>query len=204
MKVISEIIAPLTVALIIVANTGDAASQTTGRSEYSLWNKGDTAWRIGGNFALSHGGSFTRQFGSMSFGIERGMSGVVGPGVLRGRLTANVEILPVFVLSQESTTYAAGFNLLGRHYLEAGGAVRPFITLGIGMLVSNDEIPTGTANLNFTPQIGAGIAVSDAGGRTYTLEYRLHHLSNGGRVDPNPGINSSFVQFAVTFIRPTR
>lgn len=165
--------------------------------------KGGTAWTVAGNLGLSHGGRFTRKFGSLALGVERGVTDVVGPPWLRGRLAASIELLPAYVLSQESTTYAVGFNLLGRHYLETRGSIRPFITFGAGMLVSEEEIPTGTANLNFTPQLGAGIAVTDVGGHIFTVEYRIHHLSNGGRVDPNPGMNSSLLQFGVTFLRGT-
>ena len=167
-------------------------------------SKGETVWRAGGNVAFSHGGESRREFGSMTLAYERGMSDVVGPGFLRGRLTMNIELIPLLVLSQESTTYAAGVTFMGRHYLRAVGRVRPFITLGIGMLISRDEIPLDVANLNFTPQAGAGIALSDGVRRLYSIEYRFHHLSNGGRVDPNPGINSSLIQFAVTFSRTPR
>ena len=163
--------------------------------------KGNVAWEVAGNVGLSHGGSFTRKFGSLAIGLDRVLTDPVGPGFLRGRLAVHIELLPVCALSQESATYAVGFNLLGRNYLDVRGPLPPFITVGAGMLVSDDAIPTGTANLNFTPQVGLGFAFSDARGRIFTLEYRFHHLSNGGRVDPNPGINSSFVQFGVTFLR---
>jgi hypothetical protein len=39
----------------------------------------------------------------------------------------------------------------------------------------------------------------DKGRRVYSLEFRLHHISNGGRTEPNPGINSAVFQFAVVF-----
>jgi hypothetical protein len=41
--------------------------------------------------------------------------------------------------------------------------------------------------------------VSDESRRLYTLEIRLHHISNGGRVEPNPGINSVAFQFGILF-----
>ncbi|HXV63614.1 MAG TPA: hypothetical protein VEK15_23135, partial [Vicinamibacteria bacterium] len=59
------------------------------------------------------------------------------------------ELLPLSAFSQDFTTYAVGLNLLGRHYLEAGGRTRPFITLGAGVLASARENPEGAANLNF-------------------------------------------------------
>jgi len=73
--------------------------------------------------------------------------------------------------------------------------VRPFITMGAGMILSRDEIPAGAAKLNFTPQAGIGLRWRTSSGRIFTIEYRFQHLSNGSRVDPNPGINSSMIQF---------
>lgn len=178
-----------------------AAAVVSDFADKDVWFANGTAgWSISGNVGFSHGGPLTRKFGSLTLGIQRGMTGMVGPGWLRGKLTAALEFLPAYVLSQESTTYAVGFNLLARHYFGTRRSVRPFVTFGAGMLVSEDEIPTGTANLNFTPQVGAGIAIMDASDRLLTIEYRLHHLSNGGRVDVNPGINSSVLQFGITFL----
>jgi hypothetical protein len=73
------------------------------------------------------------------------------------------------------------------------------VTLGAGMLVSAEEIPDRVANVNFTPQAGFGVAFSDESRRVYTIEVRLHHISNGGRVEPNPGINSALFQFGILF-----
>jgi Lipid A 3-O-deacylase (PagL) len=157
----------------------------------SVWGAGTTLGAADGDRAGQSG----------SFGVDVGriLTNAVGPGKLRGRSAVVVELLPVFVLSQDSTTYAVGLNLLGRHYLEAGGRMKPFITLGAGVLASAREIPEEAANLNFTPQIGAGILFPGHGPRTYSVELRLHHLSNGARADFNPGINSIVVRFAVLF-----
>jgi hypothetical protein len=160
--------------------------------------KGRTVWGWSGAFGLADGNR-AGQSGSFSIVMNRNVTNAVGPGWLRGRMGVVVEIVPLFLLSQESTAHASGFNLLGRHYLDRGGSLRPFITLGAGMLVSAQEIPDRVANLNFTPQAGIGFMFSDESRRLYTLEIRLHHLSNGGRVEPNPGINSVAFQFGILF-----
>jgi len=160
--------------------------------------KGRTVWGSSGAFGLADGNR-AGQSGSFSVVMNRNVTDAVGTGWLRGRMGVVVEIVPLFLLSQKSTAYASGFNLLGRHYLDRGGNLRPFVTLGAGMLVSAQEIPDRVANLNFTPQAGIGFMVSDESRRLYTLEIRLHHLSNGGRVEPNPGINSVEFQFGILF-----
>jgi hypothetical protein len=144
-------------------------------------------------------GSLAGPWGSIALDMSRTLTDAVGPGWMRGRMGVKVELVPLFLLSQESTAYAAGFNLLGRHYLDGGGKLRPFITLGAGMLVSAEEIPDGVANVNFTPQAGLGFLFFDQGPRIYSVELRFHHLSNGKKTEPNPGINSAVFQFAVLF-----
>jgi hypothetical protein len=135
----------------------------------------------------------------VSIGFDRVLTEAVGPGWFRGQLGIAVEIVPLLFVSQESATYAAGFNVLGRHYLTRRRALRPFINLGAGMLFSEEAIPENSASLNFTPQVGIGFALEDAGNRMYSFELRYHHLSNGDRVHPNPGINFGVIQFGILF-----
>ncbi len=165
--------------------------------------KGHVEWGLAASYGRSHGSSLPeRNQGILAVTYNRGLTGPVGPGFLRGRMGVTVELIPVFLLSQTSSTaYGAGFNLLGRHYLDTHGSVRPFITLGAGMILSEDAIPEGSAKLNFTPQAGLGIRWRTPAGRMVTVEYRFHHLSNASRVQPNPGINSSVVEVGFSFAR---
>jgi Lipid A 3-O-deacylase (PagL) len=175
------------------------SSPAMAEDESSPWlARGRSAWGVGTTFGAADGDR-AGQSGSIGVDVSRILTNTVGPGKLRGRSAVVVELLPLFVLSQDSPTYAVGLNLLGRHYLEAGGRMKPFITLGAGVVASAREIPEGAANLNFTPQIGAGFLFPGHGPHTYSIELRFHHLSNGGRAEFNPGINSVVVRFAVLF-----
>lgn len=155
-------------------------------------------WGLGGAVGFVDG-SRARHFESLSLVVSRVLTDPVGSGWLSGRIGMAIEMVPLFLLSADSTTYAAGFNLLGRYYFQHHGPVGPFLSLGAGMLGSAKEIPDHGANLNFTPQVGIGVLFADAAARTYALEFRVHHISNGGRVEPNPGLNSAVVLFAVSF-----
>jgi hypothetical protein len=181
--------------LILCGSTSSAAAEEATRRSLP---KGETFWGMSGAVGTADG-SLAGPWGSIALDISRTLTDTVGPGWMRGRMGVKIELVPLFLLSQESTAYAAGFNLLGRHYLDGGGKLRPFITLGAGMLVSAEEIPDGVENVNFTPQAGLGLLFFDQGPRVYSIELRFHHLSNGKTTEPNPGLNSAVVQFAVLF-----
>lgn len=159
-------------------------------------------WGVAGSAGVTTGDRASG-FGAAMVRMDRVVSGPRGPGWLRGQLGYALEIVPVLVLSQGEATYAAGFNLVGRHYL-GSGAHRPFVTLGAGLLVSGNEIPSDVTHLNFTPQAGFGFLFTPESGPSYSIELRLHHLSNGGRAESNPGLNSAVVQFGVSFRTRTR
>jgi Lipid A 3-O-deacylase (PagL) len=182
---------------VALVATASFAQETPPKSHLEL-PKGLTMWGLGGNVGFPTGDR-SNLFGTVIIDFERVATDPGGPGWLRGQLGYSIELVPVFLISEGTTAYGAGFNLLGRHYLAAGRAFRPFITLGAGLVVSNEKIPPNVANLNFTPQVGFGYLFSDRLLNVYSLEVRFHHLSNGGLESPNPGINSVVVQFGVRF-----
>jgi hypothetical protein len=75
--------------------------------------------------------------------------------------------------------------------------VVPYFELGGGLLVSPDEIPAGTSNVNFLPQGSFGVYVFTREKRAVSLAARYVHISNAGISDPNPGINT--LQFSVGY-----
>lgn len=174
-----------------------AAAQSDEESVETPLAPGQTIWSVAASAGFSTG-VHASGFGSAMVRFDHIVSRPRGPGWLHGQLAYSVELIPLFLLSQSHTTYAAGFTLLGRHYF-GEGRVRPFATIGIGMLVSEDEIPEDTAKLNFTPQAGFGVSFFRASGPSFSVEARFHHISNGGRVEPNPGINSAVIVFGVSF-----
>ena len=193
----------LFISLLLLASASICVAEESEKALDVWMPKGRVDWGFQASYGRSHGSSLPeRTQGILAVTYDRVLTGPVGPGFLRGRMGVTVELIPVFLLSQTSSTaYGAGFNLLGRHYLDTHGSVRPFITLGAGMILSEDAIPEGSAKLNFTPQAGLGIQWRSPAGRMVTVEYRFHHLSNASRVQPNPGINSSVVLVGFSFAR---
>jgi hypothetical protein len=166
--------------------------------------KGATVWGLGAGFGVVHqiwGGRGEGQFLTLGARIGRVLTGPTGPGALRGNLDLSAEILPVVIAFQKPTAYGLSFTLLFRHYLAPASKVRPFISLGAGALYSTADIPADTTQFNFTPQGGVGVIFFPSRRVGYTFEYRIVHISNGGRVLPNPGVNSSSLQFGVSLFR---
>lgn len=181
-----------------------APSEPTRRDPSSLIQKGDSELGLLAGGGIAHaiwGGRGDRQFVTLGGRLGRVLTGPVGPGLLKGNFEVSVELLPVFVMLQEETTYALSVTLLFRHYLAPGSRMKPFVSFGAGSLFSGKEIPPGTTSLNFTPQAGLGIAVFVKERLSYQLEYRIHHISNASLATPNPGVNSSYFQFGVSVFR---
>ncbi len=167
-------------------------------------HKGSTELALLGGFGIAHeiwDGVGDMRF--LVFGARIGhvVSGPRGPGFLRGNLEVSGEFLPVFLVDQGDTSYGVSATLLARHFLAPGSRWRPYVALGFGVLGTADEVPEGQTRLNFTPQIGLGISYSRSERFVLYFDYRLLHISNGGRKQPNPGINSSTLQFSVSILR---
>lgn len=150
------------------------------------------------NFGIAHelwDGVTPAGFSAVGFRVGR-FFGEWLPGPLRGHFAWESEILPVFLMHQETSTYGVSTTLLGSHYFRAESRFRPFLSFGAGLVVSSGDIPADASRLNFTPQVGFGIAFAHRGQTVYAIEYRLHHTSNASLAEHNPGINSSFFQFS--------
>jgi Lipid A 3-O-deacylase (PagL) len=69
-----------------------------------------------------------------------------------------------------------------------------------GLLFTTEPVPVRTTTFNFIDQAGFGVRIEETEGRAWLIGYRFQHVSNGGRVRPNPGVNFNFVYLAVSFI----
>ena len=195
------------VAILAIGLT--SAAQTWGEERANSWppvEKGTSTWGLTFNVGVSHDiWDGVPGVGFHSTGVRVGrFFGIWGPSHLRGRIAFEVEIQPVFLMFQATSTYAFSTTLLGSHYFIVDSKLRPFVSFGAGVVLSAGDIPAETSRVNFTPQIGLGIAFAGRGGTVYAFEYRLHHISNGSLVDNNPGINSSFIQFSFSHFRERR
>lgn len=169
---------------------------------------GTTEWMTTGGPALGvsllHSAEGHRYFlQSLSWG--RILSGPHGPGVLRGRFQWSIEVIPIFGQYDPQNTFGVGVTpLLWRWNFEPRGRVVHFAELAGGALWTRDPVPSETTTANFTAHASYGIRYFVKPGISFVVSYRLHHISNGNRLERNPGVNAHVMQFGISLMRPTQ
>lgn len=179
-----------------LAQQADAPSPLrAGHNEITVG--GGVAWGVE-IFNSTTGHDFA--FQSLSWG--RVLTAPRGPGALRGRLQWAVEVVPVFGQYEPHAVYGVGLTpIVWRWNLEPRGRALPFLELAGGALWTTEPVPDRTTGSNFTAHVGAGVRWLRAARQGFVLAYRFHHISNGNRIDRNPGVNSHQVYAGWTWIR---
>jgi lipid A 3-O-deacylase len=122
-----------------------------------------------------------------------------GSGLLRGNLEYAVDVIPAYLLVfPRQTSYAGGFDpFILKWNFTSGRKIAPYLEFGGGVLLSLDDIPPGTNNVNFMPQASFGVQIFTREKRAVTVAAKYVHISNAGLATPNPGINT--IQFAIGY-----
>lgn len=153
-------------------------------------------WASGGH-SVSGGRSSTGVFNA---GLRYGwiLTGPHLPGLFRGRFEYAVDAVPIFFVFQPANTaYGVSFDPLGLKWnFERHGRLSPYLELCGGALFTDHNVPTGTNNVNFTPQAAFGTHILGAK-YNVSLELRYLHISNAGLATPNPGINTVQVRLGI-------
>jgi lipid A 3-O-deacylase len=109
-----------------------------------------------------------------------------GPGFMRGNFEYAIDLVPLYLVHQNSTVYGGGFNPINLKWnFTSSRRVTPYLELGGGTLFSTRDVPNGTNNVNFRTHGSLGIHLGGS-----TVEVRYEHISNAGLASPNPGINT--------------
>lgn len=123
----------------------------------------------------------------------------VGPAFFRGNVYGMIE--PILALTTRPFKgYIAGFTPVGRYIVETGSRLRPFLSFGAGVLRTNlgTRVRELGSRHNFSLQGGPGLLWFVDGRTAVNIEYRFHHISNGGTASPNRGLNASFLLVGVS------
>ena len=140
-----------------------------------------------------------------AFQIGRVMTAQRGRGPLAGNFELLLEIVPLVLLRQPSGNgvglAASPLHMRWNFAPVKSRPMRVFAEASGGVLYTSDAVPVRTTAFNFIDQAGFGVRYQQDPRRTWLLGYRFQHVSNGGRVKPNPGANFNFVYAGVSFPR---
>ena len=181
-------------AVAVSGTTASAPSQESEIAVHTAVEKGANEWGLmtGGATGLP-GGAMSRGLWMLDLRWGRVLTGVHGPGPLRGTLEYALEVVPALVVRQSTPVFGGGFNpLLLQYNFVASRGIVPFIQVGAGMLFTNRTVPARSSEFNFTPQGGFGVYLFRRHTSALSIGVRYHHISNAGIRRPNPGINSMY------------
>lgn len=126
-----------------------------------------------------------------------------GPGALRGRFELAFEVVPIYAQYAPRSTYGFGLTpLMWRWNFEPREKFMSYAELAGGGLWTGDEVPERTTTANFTAHASYGIRYLISPTRTLNVSYRFHHISNGNRLERNPGVNAHVLLVGLSLIKP--
>lgn len=141
-----------------------------------------------------------RQLAMASLAIGRVMAG--GPG--RGSLELLLDVTPLFQVRQPDVVRGwsvAPLFIRWNFPPTGGGGARVFGEVSGSLLFTSAPVPVRTTTFNFMDQAGFGVRFEESRGRAWLVGYRFQHISNAGRVKPNPGANFNFIYLGLSFLR---
>jgi hypothetical protein len=115
-----------------------------------------------------------------------------------------------FVVQSNSTTnYAFGLTPVGfQLHFRRKAKIQPFLSANAGLLIFNKTIPDDRSpvfpdrngkHLNFTLAGGGGVDFLSDAGRTFTVGFKFHHISNASTGNINPGFDQNLFYVGYTF-----
>ena len=171
-----------------------------------LFTVGTTEWMVvagpAWGVSLFHSvGGYDYLLQTVSWG--RILTAPKGPAALRGRFQWAFELVPIYAQYAPAHTYGVGFTpIVWRWNFEPRGRVWTFAEIAGGALWTRDPVPARTTTANFTAHGTYGVRYFFRPGQALIASYGLHHISNGNRLERNPGINAHTIQFGWTRMRP--
>ena len=181
--------------LALLSASAFAQSLPSDLLEKGTWELG--IWTAGGH-SVSGG---TADTGVWNAGVRVGkiLTNEHGSGFVRGNLEYAVDFIPAYLLVFPSrTSYSGGFDpFVLKWNFTSGRKIAPYLEFGGGVLLSLDDVPPGTSNVNFMPQASFGVQIFTREKRAVSLAAKYVHISTAGLATPNPGINT--IQFSVGY-----
>jgi hypothetical protein len=174
--------------------------------QQSLHANGASEWMITagnawGDVLFHSAGGHDYALQTVSWG--RVLTEMHGPGFLRGRFEWAVEAMPIFGQYRPDRVFGVGASpLVWRWNLAPRGRYAVYGELAGGALWTSSPVPRQTTSANFTAHAGIGLRIFMRHDSALVVTYRLHHISNGNRLERNPGVNAHALQMGWNLVRP--
>jgi hypothetical protein len=139
------------------------------------------------------------QLAMASLAIGRVMAG----GPEKGSLELLVDVTPFFQVRQPDLVrgWSVAPLFVRWNFPVIGDGARIFGEVSGSLLFTTAPVPARTTTFNFMDQAGFGVRFEESRGRAWLMGYRFQHISNAGRVKPNPGANFNLVYLGLSFLR---
>jgi hypothetical protein len=103
------------------------------------------------------------------------------------------------------TLYAAGANPIGFQGNVGSKWIQPFGSGSLGFLYFNRQMPViESSQFNYNITLGFGAQFFPRAGRSFTVGWKYHHLSNNYQARFNPGVDSGVFYVGFSMFRATR
>lgn len=130
------------------------------------------------------------------------LTGAKSHGALRGRFEWAVEVIPVFGQYHPDDAYGVGVSPFAwRWNFEPHRKLAPFAEIAGGLLWTSQPVPPGTTGANFMGHAGVGLRRMIHRTQALVVAYRFDHISNGNRVERNPGVNAHAVHVGWSIVK---
>jgi lipid A 3-O-deacylase PagL len=139
-----------------------------------------------------------------AFQAGRVMTTDHGRSPLWGSFELLFEVAPMVVLRQPEDAFgfaASPLHMRWNFRHSQAQRVGVFAEASGGILYTNKAVPARTTTFNFIDQAGFGVRLATGGRYAWIAGYRFQHISNAGRVKPNPGVNFNFIYVGLTGLR---
>jgi hypothetical protein len=174
----------------------------------SLFHVGTSEWMVTGASAwgvrIFHSTS-GHQYVMQTISWGRVLSHPRFSGKLRGRFEWAFEATPLYAQYLPNRVFGFGVApLVWRWNFEPHGRYAPYAELGGGALWTSAPVPQRTTAANFTAHAGGGVRMLIGPQHAVVVAYRLEHISNGNRLDRNPGVNTHAIHVGLSLMRPPK
>ncbi|PIR01703.1 MAG: hypothetical protein COV66_00410 [Nitrospinae bacterium CG11_big_fil_rev_8_21_14_0_20_45_15] len=198
-------IAGMVVSLVLVLTLDASASAEDFSARFE---KGASSFGLQAGFGYTIDLPPGRDRSDISFlfffpNYQKNLTGMMGEGFYRGAWFWHVEAGMAEALNRDGE-YLFGISPLMAEYkfLSPERSWAPNILLGAGFAYTNwkdiAERELGT-EFEFLLHAGAGIEFFQEGSRSYSINYRLFHVSNAGINRPNIGLNAHVLSLGMRF-----